>query len=82
MGGSAPNSRCTLSSFPSVDIYGRLTEEFCRFAAILLCSGVTLILVEAVVKNFGGGFAVVKRTDPAQQHTIADLAHHHSLTLI
>ena len=51
MGGSAPNSRCTLSSFPSVDIYGRLTEEFCRFAAILLCSGVTLMLVEVDGQN-------------------------------
>ena len=74
-GGFAPNSCCTSSSFLSVDICGQFTEDFNGFVAILLCSGVSRVLVEVDGQNFWIGFSVAMRIDRAKHYTIADLAH-------
>ena len=75
-------SRCTLSSFFRVDISGWFAEEFRKFAVILLCSGVSWMLVEVDVQNVRGGISVVMSFDRAKWFTIADLAHWHSLAMV
>ena len=75
MGGFAPNCRCTLPSFLSVDICDRFAEEFLGFVAILLCSGVSRVLVEVDGQNFSIGFSVAMRINWAKRYIIADLAH-------
>ena len=75
-------SCCTLSSFFRVNISGWFAEECRKFAVILLCSGVSWMLVEVDVQNVRGGISVVMSFDRAKWFTIADLAHWHSLAMV
>ena len=57
MGGSAHNSHCALSFFLSVDIRQWFTGKYRGFTAVLLCLGVSWMLVEVDGQIFSGVFS-------------------------